>query len=207
MTHNLSGLRIGRTPALVALIAAGALLTNACSAPGATNASSTASAGTSTAAVQTTCGPDPVTMKGYFETGFPLPVRRSRRLPLDRNPHRLDHEEVRSYLPPLPPSHDQYRQPRNPGRATPTRRRTSHPGPTPARQCALVWPESGQGARRPLRRGPTGAGDDRPSQSRLARPNELQPAKRTSPSVILSAARGNGPAAVPRKPSGRPGDH
>ena len=57
---------------------------------------------------------------------------------------RDSHQEVRSYLPPLPPSHDQYRQPRNPGRATPTRRRTSHPGPTPARQCALVWPESGR---------------------------------------------------------------
>ena len=70
MIHHKAGRAFGKGAALVALIASGSLLASACSAPGAattTQASSTAST------VAMTCGPDPVKMKGYFETGFPLP--------------------------------------------------------------------------------------------------------------------------------------
>src|SRR5690242_10141442 len=59
-------------PLLAALTLAGLVAAAACSAPGSksdTN-SSTASAAPVTAA---TCGAAPVTLKGYFETGFPLP--------------------------------------------------------------------------------------------------------------------------------------
>ena len=58
-------------PLLGALITAGLLATAACSAPGSGSDTSTnASAAPVTAA---TCGTAPVTLKGYFETGFPLP--------------------------------------------------------------------------------------------------------------------------------------
>lgn len=67
MTHNLST----RRQAIIAVVATGAFVMSACSAPGSTGSDATPTA--STAAVQLTCGTDPVTMKGYFETGFPLP--------------------------------------------------------------------------------------------------------------------------------------
>jgi len=50
---------------------AGLLLAAACSAPGGDSGADGAT--TSSAAVATSCGSDPVTLKGYFETGFPLP--------------------------------------------------------------------------------------------------------------------------------------
>lgn len=67
MTHMLAT----RRKALVAVVAAGAFVMSACSAPGSTG-SDQASTAASTA-VQTTCGTDKITMKGYFETGFALP--------------------------------------------------------------------------------------------------------------------------------------
>ncbi|WP_433304862.1 ABC transporter substrate-binding protein [Actinoplanes sp. CA-030573] len=54
-----------------ALGCASLMLVAACSAPGGDSGS--AGATSSTAAVATSCGSDPVTLKGYFETGFPLP--------------------------------------------------------------------------------------------------------------------------------------
>jgi raffinose/stachyose/melibiose transport system substrate-binding protein len=67
-----------RRSGVLAAVALGGLLVAACSAPGADTSSTTsasaagsASAGASGAAP--TCGTEPVTMKGYFETGFPLP--------------------------------------------------------------------------------------------------------------------------------------
>ena len=61
----------GRTRPLFAILAlSGALAAAACSAPGGDAPSTGASA---PAAVKTTCGTGPVTLKGYFETGFPLP--------------------------------------------------------------------------------------------------------------------------------------
>ena len=70
MNHHKAGRPFGRSAALVALIASGSLLASACSAPGATT---TTQASSTASTVAQTCGPDPVTMKGYFETGFPLP--------------------------------------------------------------------------------------------------------------------------------------
>jgi raffinose/stachyose/melibiose transport system substrate-binding protein len=56
---------------LLAAIAVAALFAGACSAPGdKTDSTANASAAPVTAA---TCGTAPVTLKGYFETGFPLP--------------------------------------------------------------------------------------------------------------------------------------
>jgi raffinose/stachyose/melibiose transport system substrate-binding protein len=60
-----------RRSLVVAAAAAGLAAASACSAPG--SDSSTAAPTTSAAAVSTSCGSAPVTMKGYFETGFPLP--------------------------------------------------------------------------------------------------------------------------------------
>jgi raffinose/stachyose/melibiose transport system substrate-binding protein len=59
-------------PLLAALTLAGLLGATACGAPGGDSdtAGTTASAAPVTAA---TCGTEPVTLKGYFETGFPLP--------------------------------------------------------------------------------------------------------------------------------------
>jgi len=67
----MSAKRIGK-PYLVALGGAALLLATACSAPGGDTGSTTGAA-TSAATVATSCGSDPVTLKGYFETGFPLP--------------------------------------------------------------------------------------------------------------------------------------
>ncbi|MFF5289504.1 ABC transporter substrate-binding protein [Paractinoplanes globisporus] len=61
-----------RKPVLAALGSAAVLLATACSAPGG-DAGSTTGGATSAAAVATSCGSGPVTLKGYFETGFPLP--------------------------------------------------------------------------------------------------------------------------------------
>jgi raffinose/stachyose/melibiose transport system substrate-binding protein len=56
---------------MAALACAGLLVAAACSAPG--GDSGTPDAASSSAAVATSCGNGPVTLKGYFETGFPLP--------------------------------------------------------------------------------------------------------------------------------------
>jgi raffinose/stachyose/melibiose transport system substrate-binding protein len=69
VTHNLARKRT----ALVALAASGAFLVNACSAPGTTTESTPQASTQTSASVQMTCGTDNITMKGYFETGFPLP--------------------------------------------------------------------------------------------------------------------------------------
>ncbi|GIF51413.1 carbohydrate ABC transporter substrate-binding protein (CUT1 family) [Asanoa ferruginea] len=61
-----------RRPLLAALTLAALAATAACSAPG--GSSEPAGAATSAPAVSAaTCGTAPVTLKGYFETGFPLP--------------------------------------------------------------------------------------------------------------------------------------
>ncbi|GLY99639.1 sugar ABC transporter substrate-binding protein [Actinoplanes sp. NBRC 103695] len=60
---------------MAALACAGLLAATACSAPG--SDSDTPDTAGSTGAVATTCGSDPVTLKGYFETGFPLPKQLS----------------------------------------------------------------------------------------------------------------------------------
>ena len=59
-------------PTAAALLLAGTLTIAACSAPGGDAPATDASQG-GAAAVSTTCGTAPVTLKGYFETGFPLP--------------------------------------------------------------------------------------------------------------------------------------
>jgi len=58
-------------PLLTAMTLAGLVTAAACSAPG--GDSDTAAETNSAAAVATSCGSDPITLKGYFETGFPLP--------------------------------------------------------------------------------------------------------------------------------------
>ncbi|MFI7544800.1 ABC transporter substrate-binding protein [Actinoplanes sp. NPDC049599] len=60
-----------RSRILTTLACTGLLATSACSAPGSN--SDTPDTASSTAAVTTSCGSDPITVKGYFETGFPLP--------------------------------------------------------------------------------------------------------------------------------------
>jgi raffinose/stachyose/melibiose transport system substrate-binding protein len=60
-----------RKPLLAALGCAGLVFATACSAPG--GDAGTSSTASSAAAVATSCGSDPVTLKGYFETGFPVP--------------------------------------------------------------------------------------------------------------------------------------
>ncbi|MFI5896094.1 ABC transporter substrate-binding protein [Actinoplanes sp. NPDC051513] len=60
-----------RKPLLAALGCAGLVFATACSAPG--SGTGTTGTASSTAAVATSCGSEPVTLKGYFETGFPLP--------------------------------------------------------------------------------------------------------------------------------------
>ncbi|GAB2627287.1 sugar ABC transporter substrate-binding protein [Paractinoplanes abujensis] len=54
------------------LACAGLLTAAACSAPGSDSSSSPGPSG-SAAALTTSCGTGPVTLEGYFETGFPLP--------------------------------------------------------------------------------------------------------------------------------------
>ena len=72
MTRASTGRRAaGRTRPLYAILAlSGTLAAAACSAPGGDSATTGSSA---PAAVTTSCGTEPVTLKGYFETGFPLP--------------------------------------------------------------------------------------------------------------------------------------
>ncbi|GAA3929261.1 ABC transporter substrate-binding protein [Actinoplanes auranticolor] len=72
MTRTTSGRRpAGRSRPLFAMLAlSGALAAAACSAPG---GDAPATGTSAPAAVKTTCGTEPVTLKGYFETGFPLP--------------------------------------------------------------------------------------------------------------------------------------
>jgi raffinose/stachyose/melibiose transport system substrate-binding protein len=62
-----------RRPLWLALGCAGLMVAAACSAPGDSGDSGADGAAASTAAVATSCGSDPVTLKGYFETGFPVP--------------------------------------------------------------------------------------------------------------------------------------
>ena len=67
-----------RRPGALAAVAVGAFALAACSAPGgstpaATNAAPSSAAATATAGAKPSCGTAPVTMQGYFETGFPLP--------------------------------------------------------------------------------------------------------------------------------------
>jgi raffinose/stachyose/melibiose transport system substrate-binding protein len=64
-----------RRYSLAAVVATSLIAASACSAPG--DDSSTAAPTASAAAVATSCGTAPVTMKGYFETGFPLPKQLS----------------------------------------------------------------------------------------------------------------------------------
>ena len=69
MAHGL----ISRRPLLTASALAGLLLAaTACSAPG-DNSGSTGAAASAAPVTNATCGTAPVTLKGYFETGFPLP--------------------------------------------------------------------------------------------------------------------------------------
>ncbi|MCO8273632.1 extracellular solute-binding protein [Actinoplanes sp. TRM 88003] len=64
--------RLVRRPLRTALAVSAVLAAAACSAPGSN--SETTGAGASAAPVaNATCGTDPITLKGYFETGFPLP--------------------------------------------------------------------------------------------------------------------------------------
>ncbi len=59
-------------PLLTAMTLAGLVTAAACSAPGG-DSGTAADQTNSAAAVATSCGSDPITLKGYFETGFPLP--------------------------------------------------------------------------------------------------------------------------------------
>jgi raffinose/stachyose/melibiose transport system substrate-binding protein len=74
MSHRPTGrLPIHRTrPLAAALLLAGTLTIAACGAPGGDAPEAGSSPG-GAAAVSKSCGTAPVTMKGYFETGFPLP--------------------------------------------------------------------------------------------------------------------------------------
>jgi raffinose/stachyose/melibiose transport system substrate-binding protein len=72
MSHSRAG-RFRRRPLALATLAAGGLLLAACSAPGsATAPSAGSSSNAGTVSGTPTCGTSPVTMSGYFETGFPL---------------------------------------------------------------------------------------------------------------------------------------
>lgn len=65
-----------RSVLVPALLLGGVLAVSACSAPGGSAADTSTAAsgsGSATAARTASCGTDPVTMSGYFETGFPLP--------------------------------------------------------------------------------------------------------------------------------------
>ena len=66
-------IRAGRVRARIAMLACvGLLATAACSAPGSTSSTASPNSGASPTAAPT-CGTAPVTLSGYFETGFPLP--------------------------------------------------------------------------------------------------------------------------------------
>ena len=76
VTHTARPHRGKRRAALAALAACGLVAGAACSpgeAAAATPTSSPKSNNASNAAAKPTCGKSPVTMNGYFETGFPLP--------------------------------------------------------------------------------------------------------------------------------------
>jgi raffinose/stachyose/melibiose transport system substrate-binding protein len=61
-----------RRPLLTAIAVAGLIAGAACSAPGSDSGADTSNTGAAPSAAPT-CGAQPVTMKAYFETGFPLP--------------------------------------------------------------------------------------------------------------------------------------
>lgn len=67
------GARWWSTVAAAALVGGTAI--GACSAPGPDSSAAPSSAAGPTKASEVTCGTSPVTMKGYFETGFPLPKK------------------------------------------------------------------------------------------------------------------------------------
>ena len=70
-------------------------------------------------------------------------VRRPGRQPLDRDPNRLEHQEIRAHRTPLPHRTDPGR-PTNPDRRrTPTRRPRRSPRQHQQPRCALIWPNSG----------------------------------------------------------------
>src|SRR4051794_4986405 len=67
-------LRTGRrSGALAALAVGGILAAAACGGPGGSSSGSTAAASSGAVTKAATCGTAPVTLSGYFETGFPLP--------------------------------------------------------------------------------------------------------------------------------------
>ncbi len=63
-----------RSGALAVLAAGGLLAATGCGGPGSSSSSTTAES-TGAVAKAATCGTAPVTLKGYFETGFPLPKK------------------------------------------------------------------------------------------------------------------------------------
>src|SRR3954454_4359994 len=67
-------LRTGRrSGALAALAVGGILAAAACGGPGGSSSGSTAAASSGAVTKAATCGTAPITLSGYFETGFPLP--------------------------------------------------------------------------------------------------------------------------------------
>jgi raffinose/stachyose/melibiose transport system substrate-binding protein len=74
MSHGTSSRKPGgQRRAAVGLLAVGGMVLSACAAPGSDSSSSEPTSSAIAAGEKPTCGDDPVTMKGYFETGFPLP--------------------------------------------------------------------------------------------------------------------------------------
>lgn len=65
-------------------------------------------------------------------------VRRTGGLPLDRDPNRLEHQEIRADRPPLPHHHHRCRQTNPHRRRTATRRPRPRTGRDPPRRCALI---------------------------------------------------------------------
>ncbi|WP_066367276.1 extracellular solute-binding protein [Herbidospora mongoliensis] len=68
MSHRVNSRR-SRVAMVVIL---GGSLAAACAAPGSGNAQPTAAASSAPASSAPTCGTEPITLKGYFETGFPI---------------------------------------------------------------------------------------------------------------------------------------
>jgi raffinose/stachyose/melibiose transport system substrate-binding protein len=77
MAHRRSHrLRAGRRSGAIAILAAGGMLAAAaCGGPGGSSSASTAARSSAAAAKPATCGTAPITLSGYFETGFPLPKK------------------------------------------------------------------------------------------------------------------------------------
>ena len=74
MSHPRSSARVARLWSTVAAATlVGGTVISGCSAPGADPTAAPTAAAGPTQASKVTCGTAPVTMKGYFETGFPLP--------------------------------------------------------------------------------------------------------------------------------------